>query len=159
MRDFGRTNLILRATHEHKHSVCDTRTRVRLPNTLQRARAGDRERRREGARARMKTAGERERMRQGRGRGRWQRPGEERRGGRHEGGSLVNVSPVSPGPERRAGDRRTMATGSIQKHGSCERTPGSVCCSASACKGGHGHTLSHTQGELCTTGISSIAGQ
>lgn len=29
-------------------------------------------------------------------------------------GTLVNVSGVSPGPERRVSDRRTMAAGSIQ---------------------------------------------
>lgn len=85
--------------------------------------------------------------------------GEGSRRSRHEGGSLVNVSPVSPGPQRRAADRRTMATGSIQEHGSCERAPGSVCCSAGACKDGREHTLSHTLGELRTTGISRIAAQ
>lgn len=41
---------------------------------------------------------------------------------------MVNVSGVSPGPERRVSDRRTMAAGSIQKHSCCDRMPGSVFC-------------------------------
>lgn len=80
----------------------------------------------------------RERMRQERGRG-WETGDEERvrqagsqAGGKWVrcGGGLVNVSGVSPGPERRVSDRRTMAAGSIQKHSCCECTPGSVFCSA-----------------------------
>ncbi len=43
---------------------------------------------------------------------------------------LVNVSGVSPGPERRVSDRRTMAPGSIQKHNCYECMPGSVFCLA-----------------------------
>lgn len=47
-----------------------------------------------------------------------------------EGGGLVNVSVVSPGPERRVSDRGTMAAGSIQKHSCCEGTSGSIHCLA-----------------------------
>jgi len=42
------------------------------------------------------------------------------------GGVLVNVSGVSPGPERRVSDSRTMAAGTIEKHSCCECTLGSV---------------------------------
>lgn len=60
-------------------------------------------------------------------RGRWERRDEKRV---RQGGGLVNVSVVSPGPERRVSDSRTMATGSIQKHSCCECTSGSVYCFA-----------------------------
>lgn len=46
------------------------------------------------------------------------------------GGGLVNVSSVSPGPERRVSDSRTMAAGSIQKHSCYECMPGPVFCLA-----------------------------
>lgn len=99
-------------------SVTPAHTSVPPHKTLQRARAGDGERMSQG----LEENSRRERMRQGKvAEVRRERREEEerqrgRRGrGRHEGGSLVNVSPASPGPERRAADSRTMATGSIQK--------------------------------------------
>lgn len=51
-------------------------------------------------------------------------------GAGRRGASVVNVNGVSPGPERRVSDRRTMATGSIQKHSCCECMSGSVYCLA-----------------------------
>lgn len=56
--------------------------------------------------------------------------GRRRRKKRSSGEGLVNVSGVSPGPERRVSDRRTMAAGSIQKHSCYEPVPGSFLCLA-----------------------------
>lgn len=49
------------------------------------------------------------------------------RGGEgRRGRGVLNVSVVSPGPERRVSDSRTMAAGSIQKHSCCRCTSASV---------------------------------